>query len=310
MSKLNILVSLNSYADNATTNAPSLNHFKWTREMGGLNADNPQSLEYSLAPSETKVIFNGQRVLSQDNTTEYNLFLKAGTPNTYVIKHAGGTTPGFRVKRAIVFGNDTEVAVTISGTVATVSYVSGTAVDFSSAQPGDEVILGDSFALGNRIKAIILAKTASSISFENVGAVAENVVLASVDDLIVQSASGVQKGDKLLIDEGFSAASFNTYEVTGVYSDALEFYSSRPLAAENTVLSEVTVYSSAKRFVYIESIEKANITINNTDSCKIEPIVSAAGKNPGILMLTQNIHSLSVYNPGLQQIVIYIASAE
>lgn len=313
MSKLSVLVSLNSYADSASTNAPALNHFKWTREICNAAVDNPKSNEYSLAPFSSQTIFSGSRTLTQDLTTKYDIALKIGTPNTYVISWNSGTLPGFRTHRSTAGASDTTVLVTMSGTVATITQNSGTALDFSTVQIGDEIKIGDAFAVSNQVTSIVIAKTATSVSFENVNGVAEGPVTLGAtfaDQIIVQSTSPVQVGDKVVIDNGFSIASFGSYEITAVYWDSIEFYSSKPLAAESAVTASLLIYSVAKRLVYVETNDKVSVSINGAAAVTVEPLVSASGKAPGMMLLTQNIHTLSVSNSNVTPIVIYVACVE
>jgi hypothetical protein len=121
MPNLNFLVFLNSYSDINSSNNPSLNNFKWDREINGLSVQNPQSLAFSLAPGETRTMFNGTRTLLQDNTTAYSLSSVALTSNTYQLSAVSGTLPNFRTPRATGADATTQLTATQNGPLITVT---------------------------------------------------------------------------------------------------------------------------------------------------------------------------------------------
>ncbi len=126
MANLNFLVFLNAYSDPNSSNDPSLSNFKWDRELRGLPVANPQGVAFSLAPGETRTIFNGSRTLAQDGSTQYSIALKALTSNTYVLSNVGGTAPNFRTPRAPGADATTQVTVTINGPLAIFASTGGT----------------------------------------------------------------------------------------------------------------------------------------------------------------------------------------
>lgn len=62
MANLNLLVFLNSYDSSKPSNNPSRSNFKWTRDINGIAASNPMSVEATLAASESKVMFSGSAI--------------------------------------------------------------------------------------------------------------------------------------------------------------------------------------------------------------------------------------------------------
>src|ERR1700687_2028349 len=126
MSRFNFLLFLNAYEDRNPSNNPSRSVFKWERELSSLPVANPVSLEFSLAPGETRTLFNGSRTLTQDVTTQYNLALVAGKTNIYQLSWVSGTKPGFRTGRTSGADATTAVTVTLNGPVATFSSTGGT----------------------------------------------------------------------------------------------------------------------------------------------------------------------------------------
>jgi hypothetical protein len=132
MSKLNFLVFLNTYSDAASSNAPALSNFKWARELTGIPASNPVSATHSLAPGESKSLFNGTRTLNSDNTTEYSIALKPLSTQNYRITNTGGAAPNFRTPRAISTGATTQVTTTVNGPI--VMFSAAAAVPAQPAQ--------------------------------------------------------------------------------------------------------------------------------------------------------------------------------
>jgi hypothetical protein len=133
MAKLNLLISLNSFADAQSSNNPSMSFFKWTREVLGLQvSDSAESKGYSVAAGETKTLFDNRRALAQDGTTQHTLTLQSGT--TYRLTKSAG------------------------------------AGSFSAAQVGDSLILGSAFLLANRGTFAITAVNAAYVEFASAAA--------------------------------------------------------------------------------------------------------------------------------------------
>jgi hypothetical protein len=315
MSKLNILVHLNAYSDAASTNNPNLNNFKWSRDVQGLAIDEAKSEGFRLASGVTNTIFNGSRTISHDGTTIYDLSIKAGTANTYILKATGGTLPVFKTLRALTTSAATTLAVTKNANLVTVTVSGGPAVDFIAAGvvAGDLVLLGTPFATQNQGTFKLLSATTTSISFENAGGVAQATVSLTAgfaDEMRIFSAAGVQIGDTLAISGGFSALTQSNYEITYVADYYLEFYSTATLPQETKTTNQIAAYTDAKQLIYIESNKKLNVTINGTQILKIEPFVNGNTVTPGMLLLKANIFSLSVSNADASEASVYVASVE
>lgn len=62
MSKLNISINLNTYSDKRSSNAPSMTNFKWNRTINGIDAQNAQSQQFTIAPNTTVTLFTGSAV--------------------------------------------------------------------------------------------------------------------------------------------------------------------------------------------------------------------------------------------------------
>lgn len=313
MSKLNFLVYMNAYSDVSASNNPSLSNFKWTREITGIPASNPISEAFSLASGESKEIFSGTRTLSEDGTTAYGIALKPLSSNTYRITNTAGTAPQFRVLRTNSADATTQVTVVVNGPIATFSSTGGTAFNLTTVQVGDLVRIGDLFNILNQGVYKIIAKTATSFTIENFIAVNEGpITLAAgfADQVRIYSSSGVQVDDTLVIANGFSAASFGSYKITDVSDNYVEFYSTSVLPTESAVLADLSIYSSAKNLVYLESDQKATVTINGVQMASMEPFIINDSRQPGVFMLKATVWSFSVTNDSLDIASCFVATVE
>lgn len=314
MSKLNLLVHLNNYEDSSSSNNPSLNNFKWTREITGISSDNAKSEVLSLAPGETKTLFSGTRTLIKDGTAQYDISLKPLTTNTYILKAVAGTLPNFRTPRSISSDATTEVSVTSNGPLMILTSTAGTSFDFTAVQVGDYIRIGDLFNSLNQGEFKVLDKTATSITVENRDVVVEGPIALGAgfaDQIQVYSADGVQAGDMLVISGGFSLVTQGSYEISSVTANSVEFYSSNALPEETAILTDsIDFYFSAKNLIYIESDKKITATVNGSQAMNIEQFVINGAVKPGMLMLKSTVYSLTVENISTDTANLFLASAE
>lgn len=313
MPTLNFLVFLNAYGDTNPSNNPSMSNFKWDREISGLSVNNPQSSVFSLAPGESKTLFNGTRTLSSDNTTQYSLALKTLTSNTYVITRVGGTAPQFRTPRTTGAAANTVITVTQNGPLAIFTSTSGTnlALISGGVVVGDYVRIGTQFNSGNQGEWKILALTATGFTVENELAVPEAVTLGGTyATLQIYSAAGVQIGDMLDITSGFSSVTQGSYRITSVSSTFIEFFSADALPAETITNPTLSVYSSAKQLVYVESDQRTAITLNGVSGNEVKPFVVGSSTQPGVFMRSSTVWSMVVTNNGTDTANVFVASVE
>lgn len=316
MPNLNLLVFLNSYSDPNSSNNPSLSNFKWDREINGLSVENPQSLAFSLAPGETRVLFNGSRTLAQDGTTLYSIALKPLTSNTYILSNTGGTAPDFRTPRAPGADATTQISVVLNGPLATFSSTGGTPLALLSGGVvvGDYVRIGNLFNPANQGEWKIIAVTATSFTVENELAAAEGpITLGSgfAAQLQIYSAAGVQIGDTLNITGGFSPVTQGSYKITSVGAEFLEFYSTDVLPAEGPIMTQaIAAYIDAKQLVYLESDQHCSMILNGVGGGEIQPFVINNSTQPGIFMRTSTIYSMSVTNNSTSPANLFLASVE
>lgn len=313
MSKLNILTSIFGYEDENPTNNPAKANFRWTTDLQGIEIKEPKSETIKLAPNQSKSLFSGMATLSDDNTTTYDITLKPSTTNTYIILHNSGTEPEFRTPRNIATDSTTEVTVSKNGPLITFTATGGTLWDLTDLVVGDEVRIGGVFNIQNQGKFKILSKTIDSFTVENSAGAAEGPATLGItyeSQVRIYSSSGVQIGDKLDISQDFSSASFGTFEITDVTSNYIEIYSSKSLPEEISVQTTLSIYTSQKKFVYIESDKKIIISINGIISNKIEPIQFGTKQKPGMFLNTSSIYSLEIENKSLETATIFFVTAE
>lgn len=313
MNKFSLLVHLQAFADSNPTNNPTLNFFKWTRDISPVDADKPKSEEFCLAPGESRVLWSGERTILADNTTELSIGLKSGTNSTYVLSWTGiGTNPNFRTDRVLGQDATTQLLVSKNGSVITLTQGTGTPINTASVAINDTIVLAAPFSSLNQGSFKVIAKTPNSISFENAIGEAEAVLLGSgfSTALEVFSSSGVQIGDKLRVFGGFSSSSFGTYEVTKVFANRIEFFSSKGLASETVLTNDIAIYFMAKQFLYLESDKKVSLSINSQNSGEVEPFICGSTIQKGVFLKKSTMWSVSVTNESNELASIYAASVE
>lgn len=339
MNKLNFLISLNAYADSNPSNAPSRSNFNWSRAANSIFVNNPNSLEFSLAPGETKTLFNGMRTLTQDNTTQYSIALApiAGQNTTWQLTWSGGANPGFRTSRTSGASATTQVTVTQNGTVLTFASTGGTPFNLTGGgvQIGDFVQIGSLFNISNQGQFQIISFTATSFSVVNAFGVAEGPITLGAgfaSQIDIFSAAGVQVGDTLVISGGFSPATQGSYLVTAVTDLWVRFAATTQLPSEGPITTEaITFYSDAQRMVYLESNQEVSLVVNGQPlPGPVSPLVtfgcnngmgsnlgSSAGASlgnsnsmPGIFLATFTIYQMTVTNTSNSTASLYVASVE
>lgn len=317
MSKMNLLVYLNAYSDANDTINPSLSNFKWSRDVQQISISNPDSRSIKLASGQSTSILSGIETLSSDATTTWDIALKAGTANTYVISQASGTAPNFRTNRVLASDATSQITVTQNAKLLTFTSSGGILLDLSAVQVGDYARIGSLFNVNNQGKFKVLAKTSSSFTVENEIGVAEGPITLGAsyaDQLSIFSADGVQVNDNLEIVAGFSSVSFGSYLITDVGPDYLEIYSDSSLPSETGVSNSPTafnVYSDFKTFLYVESDQKLGIELNGNGAINaIEPFVVGTTTKPGVFMSSSSIKSVTLTNQSLSNANIFFAMAK
>lgn len=276
MPKLNFLVYLNSYSDYQSSNDPSLNNFKWNREIDGLCVTNPLSQAFTLAPGQTQILFNGSRTLTQDSTTEYSLSQVTLTTNTYQLTWTGGTAPTFRTARTTGADATTQVFVTQNGPLLTFSApsISAVAASFTgqvtgmttnititantAGTGGNSVILtGDgTSSVSTLISAWNTANPSNQVTLSSgdgtqipaMGAVIQ--LSGGVNSATAFDLSGVSVGDNVLIGNQFNPLNQGTYTVIAVTTTSFTLVNETgaiegPILLGSGFASQVQIYSAA-----------------------------------------------------------------
>lgn len=312
---MNLLTHLNIYEDANPTNNPTMNNVKWSLDEQGLDVDEPESKSLKLPAGETLSLFSGLVTISDDGTTTYDISLKAGTSNTYRIAHNAGTAPVFRSARTTGADATTEVTVTKNGPILTFTSTGGQVFDLVSGgvQVGDVVRIGDGFASSNQGKFKILAFDATSFQVENSAGQAEGPITlgASFAEVIqIFSASGVQVGDKVVLESGFSSVSLGTYEITDVNPDWIEIYSIQSLPEETNINTQLKIYNNSKQFIYIESDKKVSISIDGTLVGTVEQLSAGTSLKKGVFMKSGEAYQASITNKSTETATIFYVTAE
>jgi hypothetical protein len=319
MSKLNLLIHVNAYEDTNPSNNPSNNLCKWQRDSQGIDISEPESKSLSLPAGQAVSLFSGSISNSSDASTTWNIALKSGTSQTYKISKASGTSPAFRVQRTSGADATTGVTVTKNTSLITLSSTVGTSLNLitGGVVVGDEVRIGSLFNLANQGKFKILARTATSLTFEHNSGVAEGPIVLGAgfaSQLDIFSSDGVQVGNQVDLIAGFSLVSFSTYEITDVSPDYIEIFSLKALPTENGISnnpSALLIYNNAKSFVYIESDKKLEIKINGSATPNgLEPMAAGTALKPGVFMSSSSIKSLEITNKSQDVANIFFVTAE
>lgn len=308
MTKLNLLISLLTFDDIKKTNDPQMVHVDWTRQINDFTVDNPSNKQEVLAPGESITLLNGAVATSIDATTQFDL--TNTTASTYRIAYDGtGTAPDFRTERGLAADATSEITITKNNNATTTLTASGgTLANFGLAIVGDELRLGAAFNVANQGTHQIIAFSATTVTIKKSDSVAEVVVLGAefAADLRVYSAAGVQNGDRVIISGGFSIATHDTYEITDVSPDFIEFVSNEAIPEENDILPDtgLTIFSDAKSLIYIESDKKALVKINGDSGQLIEPKVSGSCTVPGLYLKLGTAFQIEIENTSLEPATI------
>lgn len=315
MSKMNLLNHINIYEDSNATNNPTMNNVKWTLDEQGLDLSEPCSKSLKLQSGQNLSLFSGLVAISDDGTTNYNIALKAGTANTYRIEHNSGTLPIFRVARVSGADATTEVTVTKNGPILTFTSTGGTALSLiiGGAVVGDEVRIGSKFNASNQGKYKILALTATSFQVENLAGQAEGPITLDAGfetEIQIFSSNGVQIGDKVELQSGFSSITLGIYEITDVNPKYIDIYSIKALPAETSINTQLKIYNNSKQFIYVEANKKLSISIDGVVVGKIEQLKAGTSLKKGIFMKSGSMYEASIVNESSDEATVFFVAAE
>jgi hypothetical protein len=310
MAKLNLLTSIQVYKDSSPTNNPLQSTANWTNSQIGVEVSEPETKNLKIQPQQSEVLFSGVVPTDANNTTLYSIQKKVGVSNIYILSAVGGTLPNFRQNRGVNANNTTQITISKSGALMTLTHSGGTAPNFSNLQFGDILELGNSFDVLNRGKFKILSYTSNTVTVENYAGVVEVVTLANGNDLIAYSANGVQVGQKVKIGANFAGYTRGVYEITDVGPNHLEFNSAKGIPAESNVLASIVVYKNSKSFLYIEYDKVCSLTINGVERSGLKPLSVGAKKAAGFVLEVSDMYSAEIKNESTDVMNVLLISAE
>ena len=323
MSTLNIYKKIVAFNDTDQTNAPKLQPINWNRStLNAIPVEAPSTNPYCLYALSTKDIFDGSVTLAYDATTEFTLTLSPLSSSRYRLTWTDGKDPVFRTARTVAL-DDGDLTITIqSNQTAVVTHEDGAV--FSSVVVGDDVFIpgvstGDTalFSTLNEGHWVVLdASSTQLVLVRETGVVfsgiTETVAITDNSQVLIYSSAGVQIDNVVDFVSGFNSSILHTYEIVEVTSSFIEFESSSPLALQTVIpgVNSIVVYDSAKRYIYIESNQELDVTINGVTLPSIIPFQSGNNDYPGIFELSSIIYSLSLTNRSTQQANVVVISVE
>jgi len=270
---------------NNVGNDPQKRNVDWRSSLS-VSAKNIASVPYTIAPGASLTLFDGTRTIAADDTTEWELTLSPLSGNRYRFTWDGtGTAPQLRNDRQ---ANVTAVTVTVNANQT--ATFTATAGNFGFAADGDTLFIpgqvtGDGASVFNPLNQgqwVILSHSGSTVlnvarlpgtQFQAFG---EAVTPASASAMLVYSAAGVQIGDGVSVNAGFSLAVQRGYTVEQVTPTWFEVTSTASLPVDATAVpltNGIQFFSAAKRYVELWGDQEAVVRFNGAtdDTNKISP---------------------------------------
>jgi hypothetical protein len=322
---LNIITQLLAYSDSdGSTNNPKQRAFDWTRRIQQTPVQKPISSTHQLAPGEILTLFDGTRAVGLSaGVSQISVALVSAVDSLYAL--AITTGPGeFRTSRpitglagcAVAVNNNAMAtfdfgAATLAGVqVGDIMRISGAAFDtgpfaFSALNAGAWTVIG---IAGSKVSVVRPQGECFSGAQETVA-----TVLPS--DVSFFSASGTQKGDKFALSGVVSPASQRSYTVADVTPTKLYFVSTMPIPEEGPLTyaaNALTVYSAAKRLVYLESDQDLIVRFNGDtgNSVLVNPVVAGDRDLPGYLHKFGLVWKCEVENKSVNPLNLVVCSGE
>lgn len=325
-SLLNVTTKILAFSDKSESSNPRLKSVDWYRDMSGQTVVDPRTETFSLAPNESKTVFDGTETTSLDGTSAFDLTLSTLDSSKYRLTYVGGTNPAWRTGRGLTL-NGVAVTFTVNSNM-TVTVTVPTGPDFTAVQIGDIVFIphtttGDSTSPVSVLNAgywKVLSKASStSITLARTSGVFEaaqqTVTLTSNSQFRAFSSTGVQIGDSIYLAAGFAIGSRKTFEVLAVTDTFIEFVSSIPLAVELGVVPGVDgilFFDSSKNFLYIESDAEVVVQCNTDTSYghKLESPDISNSDWPAQYLKRGPTWKLTIVNTGADFANVFVIHAE
>lgn len=309
MSTLNIFTTVVAYDDPTASSNPSRKHFDRAWKIQGVPATRPSSTQLTIRDDRPVTVFQGLRTLTMDEDTSFQV--KSLGKSVYGLVHSGGPHPGFREDRGLDL-TDIEVSV-LPNNNQTVSIETPEATPFASVVYGDILNLGDEFSPLNQGEWLVISASPSLLTVKRAGQFEgedEVVTLTSAASFEAFGAHGVQPGDKIELISGFSPASLKTFTVGDVTPDSIWFTSVTALPEETVAGVEFDVYSSAKKYLRLETTGELEITINGARAFRVSPIALSDTSRMGWFESSGPIHSLTIRSLEVSPITVDVLTCE
>lgn len=285
---LSIITNTLAYSDpglTAPANDPKKKNVDWTSCLS-LTVSNPSSVPYSVAPGSSLTVFDGSRSISADNTTVWTLAISILATNRYRFTATSGTAPVLRTARTVtltssvltITSNANQTLTVASSTAAFGSVVTGDNVFIPGPVTGDATSVFDPLNQGlwivisNDNSNLQLARP-SGVSYTGASGVVTNPAATA---FTVFSSAGVQIGDGVYINSGFSSAVQRGYTVVAVTPTWFEVITTAPLPVSAVATPGATglqFYSTAKRYVEMWADQECVLRLNGDtgDFNKVSP---------------------------------------
>lgn len=316
--------------------------------------DTPSSILYALTQAFNLAVSPSVATATLNGTTLIITAAVAATPFTVTAVDPNLTSVNDSYAQ-ILGGLDAQFAVLIPNTIATTLITgtgSGTTLTISASVPGTaititavdsqltntlattmnttNVVVGDQlfidtgagFSQADSGLFTIIAKTANSLTVQNLNAVAQTATILDPTQFLAFSNGGgvsnqVQIGDKVVISAGFSQVDWGTYAITNVTPLWFEVAIGAPngIPLESGVIpgaAGLVFYSAAKQFVLIAAQNVCSIQVNGdaTNSIMLQPTEPNNQERPALYLQQGTVYSLSITNLSLETLDVIVATAE
>lgn len=324
---LNITNQLLAYSDSTgNTDNPQYKDYDWTRRLSGLSIENPAHNSVTLAPGQQYSIVNSV-VLSGMVAGSTTLSVSVVKPSTYALAIIAG--PGaFKTGRSV--SGITNATVQMNNNSIAEFQFPGS--DLNAVQIGDIMRIAGpkTFAAGPYAFSDVNSGLWTVLSVDNTTKTVQanrgqgkpcegfsQTVVGPIpsDQVLFYAQDGVQAGQTVAINGTLSQASWGSYSVVDATPTTLYFTSTAPLPSQLNLiydLDSITVYSSAKNFIYIESNQSVAIRINGETGNRntIDPVQAGRPDLIGFMSKMGLVYSLTIVNLSVSPAVIKYFVAE
>ena len=213
---------------------------------------------------------------------------------------------------------------TIAGVDSQLTNTVATTLNTTNVVVGDILYVGPGagFSQANQGYFTIIAKSANSLTIQNLNSAGQTAEILDPTQFIAYSNGGgvsnqVQVGDKVIISAGFSQATQGTYEITAIAPLFFEVAIAAPngIPIESNIIPTATgmvFYSAAKQFILIAAQQTCSVQVNGdtSNSIMLQPTEPNNQERPALYLQQGTVYSLSVTNLSLETLSIIVASAE